>query len=97
MPASSNPLTHAPLASKTFTTTGSGTQDLELEITQGNQTIKLAPKWGIVTVAAGTLTLDYAARDGDGFTCFQGQILPGGCSTLDDANSTAATEFVMYY
>ena len=90
-----NPLTTPPRASKTFTTTGSGTQDLSLTLQDSE--IPLLPKWGIVTVAAGTLTLDYADRDGDGFTCFQGQLLPGGCSELDDAASTAGTEFVMYY
>ena len=97
MPASSNPLTSAPRASKVFTTTGSGSQDLTLTLGTGNHSVTLAPKWGIVTQAAGTLALDYADRPCDGFTCFQGQVLPGGCETLDDAASTAGTEIVFYY
>lgn len=97
MPASSNPLTHAPRAEKTFTTTGSGSQSLELTLGTGNHAVTLLPKWGVVTVAAGTLTIDYADRAGDGYTCFQGQVVPGGAESIDDAASTAGTEVVFYY
>jgi len=97
--AFSRPLDGAPRASKTITTTGSGSQDLTLTVGTGTNKTTYSPQYGVVTVVggAGAVHIDYEDRAGDGFTAFQGMVVGGGCTSLDDANCDAGTEIVFYY